>query len=186
MVVRENKSTSSLSQTAYPYCYRFSWSLIIKIIILRKWKRHISRHLNLAIWKKRTKTLAFFKNTIILFVFLPNLAIIPREIETIPCKLLKGRQRVVRYFWKKAYWIKDLLLVFWQKRKLTEKIISNNEGYINGDGLSKSVFWVTQIGQKWGIQTIYSKIWAKKLPSNEKSPLTVDVRVIDRKQNLFA
>ena len=98
----------------------------------------------------------------------------------------EGKTKSSTVFLKKAYWIKDLLLVFWQKRKWTEKIISNNEGYINGDGLSKSVFWVTQIGQKWGIQKIYSKIWAKKLPSNEKSPLTVDVRVIDRKQNLFA
>ena len=114
-----------------------------------------------------------------------NFAIIPKEIETILMQTFEGKTKSSTVFLKKAYWIKDLLLVFWQKRKLTEKIISNNEGYINGDGLSKSVFWVTQIGQKWGIQTIYSKIWAKKLPSNEKSPLTVDVRVIVNKTSLL-
>ena len=123
-----------------------------------------------------------------------------RKLKQYLCKLLKGRQRVVRYFWKRRIELKTCFFVFWQKRKLTEKIISNNERYINGDGSSKSVFWVTQIGRKWGFlnympwhfkflslnfQTIYPKIWAKPLPKNEKSPLTTDVRGIVNKTSLL-
>ena len=67
-----------------------------------------------------------------------------RKLKQYLCKLLKGRQRVVRYFWKRRIELNSCFSFF-----------GKSQIYINGDGLSKSVFWVTQIGRKWGIQTIY-------------------------------
>ena len=52
-------------------------------------------------------TWTFFKNTIILFAVSPKFCIsivFRREIENnANAKILEGQQRVLRYFWKKAY-----------------------------------------------------------------------------------
>ena len=47
-----------------------------------------------------------------------NFAIIPKEIETILMQTFEGKTKSSTVFLKKAYWIKQLLLVFWQKPNL--------------------------------------------------------------------